>query len=133
MAHAIEVTRRDYSSVQLRQEAKRSGDGRAASRILAIVHVLDEMSRMARLTYRQGHLRRSGSERYRDLCGGSGIRIEEFASLKHRMHYNRQFARHGRTASRPPHRNATVGSLPSFDHSAGVAGFSPLRLMARQN
>jgi hypothetical protein len=25
---------------------------------------------------------RSGSERYRDLCDGSGIRIEEFASLK---------------------------------------------------
>ena len=49
---------------------------------------------MARLTSRQGHLRRSGSERYWDLCGGSGIRIEEFASLKHRMHYYRQFARY---------------------------------------
>ena len=49
---------------------------------------------MARLTSRQGHLRRSGFERYRDLCSGSGIRIEEFASLKHRMHNNRQLARH---------------------------------------
>ena len=48
---------------------------------------------------RQGHLRRSGSERYWDLRGGSGIRIEEFASLKHRMHYNRQFARHGHGSS----------------------------------
>ena len=38
---------------------------------------------------------RSGSERYRELCGGSGIRVEEFAALKHRMHYNRQFACHG--------------------------------------
>ena len=38
---------------------------------------------------------RSGSERYRDLCDGSGVRIEEFASLKHRMHNNRQLARHG--------------------------------------
>jgi hypothetical protein len=54
---------------------------------------------MARLTSRQGHLRRSGSERYRDLCSGSGIRIEEFASLEHRMHYNRQFARHGHGSS----------------------------------
>ena len=42
---------------------------------------------------------RSGSERDRGLCGGSGIRIEEFASLKHRMHYNRQFARHGHGSS----------------------------------
>ena len=54
---------------------------------------------MARLTSRQGHLRRSGSERNRDLCSGSGIRIEEFASLEHRMHYNRQFARHGHGSS----------------------------------
>jgi len=45
MAHAIEVTRRDHSSVQLRQEAKRCGDGRVACRILAIAHVLDGMSR----------------------------------------------------------------------------------------
>ena len=42
---------------------------------------------------------RSGSERYRELCGGSGIRVEEFAALKHRMHYNRQFARHGHGSS----------------------------------
>ena len=54
----------------------------------------NSISGMARLTSRQGHLRR-----YRDLCGGSGIRIEEFASLKHRMHYNRQFARHGHGSS----------------------------------
>jgi transposase len=45
MAHAIEVTRRDHSSLQLRQEAKRCGDGRVACRILAIAHVLDGMSR----------------------------------------------------------------------------------------
>ena len=42
---------------------------------------------------------RSGSERYRELCGGSGIRVEEFAGLKHRMHYNRQFARHRHRSS----------------------------------
>ena len=48
---------------------------------------------MARLTSRQGHLRRSGSERYRDLCGCSGIWIKQLAGLKHRMHYHRQFAR----------------------------------------
>jgi hypothetical protein len=41
---------------------------------------------MARLTSRQGRLRRSGSERYPDLCGGSGIRIKQLAGLKHRMH-----------------------------------------------
>jgi|SRR5665213_2100118 len=45
MAHAIEVTRGDYSSVQLRREAKRCSDGRVACRILAIAHVLDGMSR----------------------------------------------------------------------------------------
>jgi hypothetical protein len=54
---------------------------------------------MARLTSRQGHLRRSGSDRYRDLCGGSGIRIEQLAGLKHRMHYYRQFARHSHGSS----------------------------------
>ena len=59
----------------------------------------NSISGMARLTSRQGHLRRSGSERDRDLCGGSSVRIEEFASLKHRMHYNRQFARHGHGSS----------------------------------
>ena len=55
----------------------------------------NSISGMARLTSRQGHLGRSGSERYRDLCDGAGIRIEEFASLKHRMHDNRPLARHG--------------------------------------
>jgi transposase len=45
VAHAIEVTRLDYSSVRLRQEAKRCCDGRVACRILAIAHVLDGMSR----------------------------------------------------------------------------------------
>ena len=33
-------------------------------------------------------------ERYPDLCGGSGIRIEQLAGPKHGMHYYRQFARH---------------------------------------
>jgi hypothetical protein len=50
---------------------------------------------MARLTSRQGHLKRSGAERYRDLCGSSGIRIEQLAGLKQRVHYYRQFACHG--------------------------------------
>ena len=59
----------------------------------------NSISGMARLTSRQGRLGRSGSERYRELCGDSGIRIEEFTSLKHRMHYNRQFARHGHGSS----------------------------------
>jgi transposase len=45
MAHAIEVTRRDCSSAELRREAKRCGDGRVACRILAIAQVLDGMSR----------------------------------------------------------------------------------------
>src|SRR6201991_4135811 len=53
---------------------------------------------MARLTSRQGRLRRSGSERYPDLCGGSGIRIEQLVGLKHRMHYYRQFAHPKRTS-----------------------------------
>ena len=47
-----------------------------------------------------GAPRRSGSERYPDLCGsGSSIRIEQLAGLKHRMHYNRQFARHSHGSS----------------------------------
>jgi len=50
---------------------------------------------MARLTSRQGHLRRSGSERHWDLCGSSSIWIKELAGLKHGMHYYRQFACHG--------------------------------------
>ena len=59
----------------------------------------NSISGMARLTSRQGHLRRSGSKRYRDLCCGSGIRIKQLAGLKYRMHYNRQFARHGHGSS----------------------------------
>ena len=56
---------------------------------------------MARLTSQQGQLKRSGSERYLDpdLCGGSGIRVKVLAGLKHRMHYNRQFARHRHRSS----------------------------------
>jgi hypothetical protein len=54
---------------------------------------------MARLTSRQGDLRRSGSERYRDLGGGSSIRIKKLAGLEHRMHYYRQFACHGHGGS----------------------------------
>ncbi len=50
---------------------------------------------MARLTSRQGHLRRSGSERYRDLCGSSSIWIKKLAGFEHRMHDYRQFAGHG--------------------------------------
>jgi hypothetical protein len=57
------------------------------------------ISGMARLTSRQGHLKRSGPQRCPDLCGGSRIRIEELTSLKHRMHYNGQFARHGHGSS----------------------------------
>src|ERR1700745_2939779 len=59
----------------------------------------NSISGMARLTSRQGHLRRSGSERDRDLWGGSSGWIEEFPSLKHRMHYTPQFARHGHGSS----------------------------------
>jgi hypothetical protein len=59
----------------------------------------NSISGMARLTSRQGRLGRSGSERYRDLCDGSGIRIEEFTSLKHRKHDNRQLARHSHGSS----------------------------------
>ena len=54
----------------------------------------NSISGMARLTSRQGRLRGSGSERDRDLCGGSGIRVKQLAGLKHRMHYYRQFAGH---------------------------------------
>src|SRR6476620_4921906 len=45
MALAVEVTRLDRSSVELRREAKRCDDGRVACRILAIAHVVDGMSR----------------------------------------------------------------------------------------
>jgi len=44
-------------------------------------------------------LRRSGSERYPDLCGSSSIRIKQLAGFKHRMHYYRQFARHSHGSS----------------------------------
>jgi transposase len=45
LARAIEVTRRDRSSAELRRNAKRCDDGRVACRILAIAHVLDGKSR----------------------------------------------------------------------------------------
>jgi hypothetical protein len=54
----------------------------------------NSISGMARLTSRQGRLRRSESERYPDLRRASCIRVEELAGFKHRMHYHRQFARH---------------------------------------
>lgn len=57
------------------------------------------ISGMARLTSRQGRLRRSDSERYLDLRRGSCTRIEELASLEHRVHDHRQFARHGHGGS----------------------------------
>ena len=59
----------------------------------------NSISGMARLTSRQGHLRRSGSERYLHLCGGSGIWIKQFAGFEHRMHYHRQFACHSHGSS----------------------------------
>lgn len=55
---------------------------------------VQHISGMARLTSRQGRLRRLSSERDRDLCGGSGIRVKQLAGLKHRMHYYCQFAGH---------------------------------------
>lgn len=57
------------------------------------------ISGMARLTSRQGRLRRSDSEGYPDLLCGSCIRIKELAGFKHRMHYHRQFARHSHGGS----------------------------------
>ena len=57
------------------------------------------ISGMARLTSRQGRLRRSDSERYLELRCGSCSRIEEFASLEHRVHDHRQFARGGHGGS----------------------------------
>ena len=42
-------------------------------------------------------IRRAGERIWR--ADGSGVRIEEFASLKHRMHNNRQLARHGHGGS----------------------------------
>ena len=39
MAHAIELTRRDRSSAELRLDAKRCSNGRVACRILAIAHM----------------------------------------------------------------------------------------------
>lgn len=57
------------------------------------------ISGMARLTSWLGRLRRSDSERYLDLRCGSCIRIEELASLEHRVHDHRQLARHGHGGS----------------------------------
>src|SRR5215471_16031360 len=54
---------------------------------------------MARLTSRQGRLRRSGSERYWDLGDGSSTGIEQLAGLKHRMHYYRELTRYGHGSS----------------------------------
>ena len=87
---AVDISRR---MIELRRTSLQCG------RRTLLSQQCNSISGMARLTSRQGHLRRSGSERYRDLCGGSGIRIEELASLKHRMHYNRQFARQGHGSS----------------------------------
>lgn len=49
---------------------------------------------MARLTSRQGRLRRSESERYPGSRRHSCVRVEELAGFEHRMHYYGQFARH---------------------------------------
>src|SRR5262249_46113876 len=59
----------------------------------------NSISGMARLTPRQGLFRLSGSDGDRALCGVSSVRIEEFAILKLRMLYTRQFARHGHGSS----------------------------------
>jgi transposase len=45
MGLAIAVTRLDWSAAELRREASRCDDGRAACRMLAIAHVLDGASR----------------------------------------------------------------------------------------
>ena len=66
-------------------------------------HLLNQqcnsISGMARLTSRQGHLRRSGSEAIGTYAAAPAVRIEHLAGLKHRMHCNRQFARHGHGSS----------------------------------
>lgn len=57
------------------------------------------ISGMARLTSRQGRLRRSDPERYPVLRCGSRTRIKELTGFKHRVHYHRQFARHSHSSS----------------------------------
>ena len=87
---AVDISRR---MMELRRTSLQCG------RRTLLSQQCNSISGMARLTSQQGHLKRSGSERYRDLCGGSGIRVKELARPKHRMHYNRQFARHGHGSS----------------------------------
>jgi hypothetical protein len=87
---AVDISRR---MMELRRTSLQCG------RRTLLSQQCNSINGMARLTSRQGHLGRSGSERYRDLCDSAGIRIEEFASLKHRMHNNRQLARHGHGSS----------------------------------
>ena len=82
---AVDISRR---MMELRRTSLQCG------RRTLLSQECNSINGMARLTSRQGHLRRSASERYRNLCNGSGIRIEQFAGLKHRMHYYRKFARH---------------------------------------
>ena len=83
---AVDISRR---MMELRRTSLQCG------RRTLLSQQCNSISGMARLTSRQGHLGRLGSERYRDLSDGSGVRIEEFPSLKHRMHNNRQLARYG--------------------------------------
>jgi hypothetical protein len=45
MSVGVEITRLDFSSADLRREASRCGDARAACRMLAIALVLDGASR----------------------------------------------------------------------------------------
>jgi hypothetical protein len=87
---AVDISRR---MVELRGTSLQCG------RRTSLSQRCNPISGMARLTSQQGHLKRSGSERYPDLCGGSGIRVKELAGLKHCMHYNRQFARHRHRSS----------------------------------
>ena len=87
---AVDISRR---MMELRRTSLQCG------RRTLLSQQCNSINGMARLTSRQGHLGRSGSERYRDLCGGSGIRIKQLAGLKHRMHYYRQFACHGHGSS----------------------------------
>ena len=73
---AVDISRR---MMELRRTSLQCG------RRTLLSQQCNSISGMARLTSRQGHLRRSASERYRNLCNGSGIRIEQLAGLKHRM------------------------------------------------
>jgi hypothetical protein len=58
----------------------------------------NSISGMARLTSRQGRLSVEVLTSP-DLGSGSGIRIEQLAGLKHRVHYYRQFAGHSHGSS----------------------------------